>query len=63
VKLHIFVDRSSVEAFGNNGQTVITDLIFPEPNSEGIGFYSMGGSVKLLSLDIWKLASAWRLAK
>ncbi|MBA3440614.1 MAG: glycoside hydrolase family 32 protein [Pyrinomonadaceae bacterium] len=60
VKMHIFVDRSSVEAFGNDGQMVITDLIFANPNSTGLEMYEQGGNVKLVSLDIWKLKSAWK---
>lgn len=29
--MHIFVDRSAVEVFGNNSETVNTDQIFPDP--------------------------------
>ena len=36
VKLHIFVDRSSVEVFVNDGATVISDAIFPSRESQGI---------------------------
>ena len=63
VKLHIFVDRSSVEVFGNDGQTVITDLIFPDARSTGLELYARGGSTKLFSLDIWQLQSAWKPLK
>lgn len=59
VRLHIFVDRSSVEVFGNDGRAVITDLIFPKPDSRGVEIYATGGAAKLVSLDIWKLKSAW----
>ena len=60
VSFHIFVDRCSVEVFGNDGQTVLTELIFPDPNSQGIQLYSRNGNAKLVSLDIWKLRSAWQ---
>ncbi len=66
VKLHIFVDRASVEVFANDGRTNITDIIFPKPESRGIEVYAKGGGsgggggdAKLVSLDIWKLKSAW----
>jgi fructan beta-fructosidase len=66
VKLHIFVDRASVEVFANDGRTNITDIIFPKPESRGIEVYAKGnggggdsGYAKLISLDIWKLKSAW----
>jgi fructan beta-fructosidase len=30
IKFHIFVDRSSIEVFANNGEIAMTSLIFPE---------------------------------
>ena len=60
VKLHIFLDRSSVEAFVNDGEMVLTDRIYPSPGSDGIELYSNGGQGKVLSLSIWKLGSIWR---
>lgn len=59
VKLHIFVDRSSVEVFGNEGRVVITDRIFPTQGSTGLSLFTTGGSVQLLGLDIWQLNSTW----
>lgn len=60
VKLHIFLDRSSVEVFANDGEAVLTDRIYPSPRSDGIELYSdgVGGSVQ--SLHIWKLSSIWK---
>jgi fructan beta-fructosidase len=55
VKMHLFVDTSSVEVFGNHGRTVITDLIFPDPASRGLGFYAKGGTAKLVALGAWEL--------
>jgi fructan beta-fructosidase len=40
VKLHIFVDRSSVEVFVNDGSTVISDCIFPSSDSKDLELYS-----------------------
>ena len=59
VRLHIFVDRSSVEVFGNDGRTVITDLVFPDPQSTRVALYARGGQARLWSLDLWKLRPAW----
>jgi fructan beta-fructosidase len=59
VKLHIFVDWSSVEVFGDDGQTVITDQIFPMPSSDGLALFANGGNAKLVSLHIWQLRSIW----
>ena len=60
VKLHIFLDRSSVEVFVNDGEVVLTDRIYPSPGSNGIELYSNGGQGKVLSLSIWKVGSIWR---
>ncbi|WP_449809711.1 GH32 C-terminal domain-containing protein [Metabacillus arenae] len=60
VKMHVFVDRSAVEVFGNNGEAVITDQIFPDPSSKGIKLYSKGGEVKLKSLHMYPLKSIWK---
>ena len=59
VKLHIFVDRSSVEVFANDGEKVMTDRIYPPPGSTGIELYSTGGAAKVVSLSYWPLQSIW----
>lgn len=59
VRLHVFVDWSSVEVFGGRGQTTITDQIFPDPESDGVALFAVGGTARLVSLDVWELASAW----
>jgi fructan beta-fructosidase len=59
VQLHIFVDRCSVEVFANNGEKVISDLIFPSPASNGVQLYSQEDEMKIVSLEIWNLGSAW----
>jgi fructan beta-fructosidase len=58
IKLHVFVDACSVEVFGNDGRTVISDLIFPDPHSTGVEFYASGGEVRLMVLDVWTVRSA-----
>jgi fructan beta-fructosidase len=54
--LHIFVDSCSLEVFGNQGRTVITDLIFPESNATGLELFVTDGGVQLFSLNVWELA-------
>ncbi|WP_310830150.1 glycoside hydrolase family 32 protein [Paenibacillus pedocola] len=57
-ELCIYVDRSSVEVFAGGGQAVITDLIFPEPESAGLTAFAEHEEDVFLSLDIYKLASS-----
>jgi fructan beta-fructosidase len=62
VRLHVFVDWSSVEVFAANGEVVVTDQIFPAPESDGVALYARGGTARLVSLDAWPLESIWRTA-
>jgi len=59
IKLHLFVDWSSVEVFGNDGEAVITDLIFPDVDDIGLELYTCGGAVTLRSLDVYPVMSIW----
>ncbi len=58
LRLHIFVDTSSVEVFGNNGLAAITALIFPEAGSTGLELFTEQGQVVLNSLDVYDLSHA-----
>jgi fructan beta-fructosidase len=60
VKLHVFVDRSSVEVFVNDGERVLSDRIYPPMGSDGIALYAKGTGAKVISLTMWKLDSAWK---
>jgi len=60
IKLHIFIDHSSVEVFANEGKVVISDRIFPDPVSDQVEIFSIGGNVKIDSLTAWPLKSAWK---
>ena len=59
VKLRIFVDDSSVEVFGNDGEIVITDRIFPDDRSTGIEAYATDGTATLPRFDAWRMKSIW----
>jgi fructan beta-fructosidase len=59
VKLHVFVDRSSVEVFANDGARVLTHRIFPAPESDGVSLVAEGGTARLVGLDAWTLRSIW----
>lgn len=63
VRLQVLVDRSSVEVFAEGGKMSITNRIFPSPDSDGIELFSEGGSTRLVSLNIWRLHSAWNHMK
>jgi len=58
VRLHIFVDSSSVEVFANDGLLTFSDYIFPAAQSQGVELFAEGGTIMLLSLDIYQLNPA-----
>ncbi len=59
LKIHIFLDRSSVEVFGNEGEVSISSRIFPDPTSINIELFTTKNGIMLTSLNIWELASIW----
>ncbi len=59
IRLHIFVDWSSIEVFANNGVPVITNRIFPDPESRDIQVFSQGGTATIEQIDFWTLRSTW----
>lgn len=60
LRLHIFIDDSSVEVFAQDGTHVLTDRIFPDPSSTGLELYSTGGDTEVSTLQAWALSSAWK---
>ena len=59
VKLHIYVDQSTIEVFGNDGETALSALIFPSLHSTGIELFAENGGATLQRLQSWELASIW----
>ena len=57
IKLHIFVDRSSVEVFGNDGEAVLTNRIFPAEKMQQV---EVQGNANCRQLTVWQLKSAWK---
>ena len=58
IRLHLFVDSSSIEVFANDGLIVLTDCIFPSAQSKGLELFAEGGQVILNSLDVYQLEPA-----
>ncbi|MGG3622282.1 glycoside hydrolase family 32 protein [Bacillus gobiensis] len=59
IKMRIFVDRSSVEVFANDGKRSLSELILPDRSSTGLETYSVGGKVTLDSLTVYPLKKAY----
>ena len=59
VSLQIFIDHSSIEVFINNGEAVITNRIYPDPDSTAYELYAVGGSMEVPAFNAWALHSIW----
>ncbi|WP_410513815.1 glycoside hydrolase family 32 protein [Paenibacillus sp. BR2-3] len=59
VTLRLFMDWSSIEVFADEGAVAITDQIFPDLSSTGMELYTIGGSVKVISLQLHELDSIY----
>ncbi|QOS81573.1 glycoside hydrolase family 32 protein [Paenibacillus sp. JNUCC31] len=57
LNLRIYVDESSVEVFANDGEAVITDLIYPDASSKGISMEAKVSDIVISSLNIYELSS------
>lgn len=53
--LRLFVDKSSLEAFGDDGRFAMTNLVFPSEPYNRISFYAKGGSYAVSSFKVYKL--------
>lgn len=60
VTLHVWCDASCVEVFANEGEAVLTALVFPPPEAVEWGLFSTGGPVRVRRLEAWSLRSIWR---
>jgi fructan beta-fructosidase len=59
INLHIYVDRSSVEVFAGGGLVTFSEIIFPSQQSQGLELFTTGGSLKIISLDVYLLTPSY----
>lgn len=55
VSLRIFIDKSSMEVFGNDGKFVMTNLVFPNTPYSSISISAEGGNAKIENLKIYSI--------
>ena len=59
LKLHVFLDRSVMEVFINDGRMSVTRVNYPPEKDLGVAAFSENGGVILKSLDVWRLRPIW----
>ncbi len=55
ISLRLFIDRSSIEVFGDDGRFVMTNLVFPRTHYSTVSFSSEGGNARLNNLKVYSL--------
>ncbi|GAA1231914.1 hypothetical protein GCM10009676_13740 [Prauserella halophila] len=55
LRIRAVIDRANVQVFGDRGQAVITDLVFPDDGNNRAGAFATGGDVTVKSLDVFDL--------
>ncbi|NHC40528.1 glycoside hydrolase [Bacillus sp. MM2020_1] len=59
LKLHIYLDRSMIEAYAN-GKKSITSRVYPTlSDALGLELWSNGGNAKVVSMKVWEMGSAY----
>ncbi|MFM2360306.1 MAG: hypothetical protein RLY16_2299 [Bacteroidota bacterium] len=59
IRMRIYLDRSSVELFAEDGLINMTDLFYPDEPFNQLAIYQKGGAVKLISGTLQGLKSIW----
>jgi len=60
LKLHLFIDASSVELFVDDGSLVMTSLVFPEEKFNSLKVFSRGGDGLLNKGLFYSMESVWK---
>jgi len=59
VRLQVYLDRGSIEVFGNDGRVAMSVGAIPHIDRRSIGVSSRGSAIKVDSLVVHELRSAW----
>lgn len=58
IRMHIFVDKSTIELFTNEGKDVFTLLTYPGEKQTGVELFAMKTGTKM-NFKTWMLKSIW----
>jgi fructan beta-fructosidase len=60
VRMQLYVDRASVELFGDGGATALTDIMFPTQDFSTMRLIVTGDAVRLRYANVSALRSIWK---
>lgn len=55
VRLRVLLDASSIEVFGQDGESVLTELIFPQPGPRLLQLRGAGGGARVAGMSLARL--------
>lgn len=55
IRIRLFIDKSSIEVFGEDGKYVMTNCVFPNAPYNRLQFESVRGNFTVKSLNVYKL--------
>ena len=59
LKLHIFLDKSVMEVFINDGRHTVTRVVYPGEKDLKTAIFAEGGSATLKAMTVWTLKRVW----
>jgi sucrose-6-phosphate hydrolase SacC (GH32 family) len=59
IRLRVLLDRTSVEAFGNDGQSDLSVVFFPAPLNRTVSLTVEGGQARIRRLEVHELRSGF----
>lgn len=59
LRLRVFLDRSVLEIFTEDGRCLTTRVYPSRPDGLGIDAFAIGGAAKVASLEAWEMESIW----
>lgn len=59
LRLRIYVDRCSLEIFVNDGETVLSERIYPARDALAYDLRAVGGDCEMQSVAAWELEDIW----
>jgi beta-fructofuranosidase len=59
LRLHVFLDKSVLEVFVNDGWPCVTRVINAQPADLGLEWFAGGGEALLRSIDVWQMDRIW----
>ncbi len=60
VQLRVLIDRTTIELFGNGGRVSMSSCFVPSPENHDVSLTASGAPIKLPSIKVHTLKSAWQ---